>query len=179
MSLYHHVANKDGLLDALADWIFAAIDLPGSEQPWRAAMFEHASSARTVLSGHPWALGLIESRRSPGPALLRHHNTVIGCLLRHGFSIALVSHAFSVIDAYVYGFVLTEQNLPFAPEEGAAEEFVAGIDLPRDDYPHLVEVATTLLGKDYTYGDELAYGLDLILDALEVRLAAEHDADPG
>lgn len=71
-------------------------------------MRERAVSSRAALSAHPWALGLVESRRNPGPALLRHHDTVLGCLRRGGFSVALAAHAFSVIDAYVYGFVLTE-----------------------------------------------------------------------
>ena len=117
MSLYHHIAGKEALLDALADWIFSRIELPALDEPWRPAMAARAGSARGVLSAHPWGLGLIESRRNPGPALLRHHDTVLGCLRRGGFPVAIAAHAFSVIDAYVYGFVLTELNLPFEPGE--------------------------------------------------------------
>ncbi len=75
MSLYHHLSGKEALLDALADWAFACIELPEPAQPWRAAMTARAGSARRVLVAHPWALGLLESRRAPGPALLRHHAT--------------------------------------------------------------------------------------------------------
>src|SRR5918994_5592669 len=70
MSLYHHIAGKDDLVDELADWVFTRIALPAPDQPWRAAMIDKATSARTALTRHPWALGLIESRRNPGPALL-------------------------------------------------------------------------------------------------------------
>jgi hypothetical protein len=42
---------------------------------------------------------------------------VLGCLRTAGFPVALAAHAFSVLDAYVYGFVLTEVNLPFQPDE--------------------------------------------------------------
>ena len=62
---------------------------------------------------HPWAIGLMESRRTPGPATLRHHDAVIGSLRQAGFSIALAAHAFSVIDSYVYGFAMQEKTLPF------------------------------------------------------------------
>ncbi|MEU4132549.1 TetR/AcrR family transcriptional regulator [Streptomyces wuyuanensis] len=173
MSLYHHLAGKDALLDALANWTFTQIELPRPRQPWRQAMADRAASARATLSQHPWALGLIESRRSPGPALLRHHDTVLGCLRHNGFPMALASHAFSAIDAYVYGFVLTELNLPFDTDAGV-EEFVGEIQdrLSPDAYPHLAELITEhVLHRDYSYADEFGYGLDLILDSLEARLA--------
>ncbi|WP_341720984.1 TetR/AcrR family transcriptional regulator [Micromonospora sp. FIMYZ51] len=169
MSLYHHLAGKDALLDGLANWIFTQIELPEPQQPWRQAMVERAESSRQVLSQHPWALGLIESRRSPGSALLRHHDTVLGCLRRNGFSVALAAHAFSAIDAYVYGFVLTELNLPFDANE-TAEGFVDEIRsaLPADEYPHLVEMITQqVVGGGYSYANEFGFGLDLILDSLE------------
>lgn len=169
MSLYHHVANKDALLDGLADWIFERIDTPSPSGPWRAEMHRRAHSARTVLAAHPWGLGLIESRRSPGPATLHHHDAVIGCLRASGFTVALAAHAFSVLDAYVFGFVLSEVNLPFAPGE-SPDEFIEGIRAALPDHPHLAEMVTEqIAGPDYAYGDEFDYGLALILDGLEAR----------
>ena len=167
MSLYHHVASKDDLLDGLADWVFERMTTPAADRPWRAEMFTRAHSARAVLLAHPWGLGMIESRRTPGPANLRHHDAVLGCLRTAGFSVALAAHAFSVLDAYVFGFVLTEVNLPFQPGE-AAEDFVADLGLVMADHPHLAEmVATQVVGRDYQYGDEFDYGLALVLDGLE------------
>lgn len=171
MSLYHHISGKDDLLDGLADWVFTGIDLPALDEPWRGAMAERAASSRARISAHPWALGLIESRRNPGPALLRHHDTVLGCLRTNGFTVALAAHAFSAIDAYVYGFVLTELNLPMQSGE-QADELVAEMALPFDRYPHLAEMMTEqVLGKSYTYGAEFDFGLGLILDGLEEKLA--------
>lgn len=172
MSLYHHVAGKDAVLDALANWVFTQIELPDEEQPWREAMRDRAASCRAVLAAHPWALGLLESRRAPGPALLRHHDRVLGTLRRNGFSVELAGHAYSALDAYVYGFVLTEINLPFDAGE-AAEDFVREIAhlLPAEEYPHLVEfVQEKVAGGGYDYADEFADGLELILDGLERRL---------
>lgn len=170
MSLYHHLASKEALLDGLADWAFAQIEFPAPEQPWRAAMAARAASARATLAAHPWALGLLESRRNPGPAVLRHHDAVLGCLRRAGFSVALAAHAFSALDAYVYGFVLTELNLPFDEGGAGAEGFVDEIEhlLSPDEYPHLMEMITVqVVGKDYAYANEFEFGLDLILDSLE------------
>jgi Tetracyclin repressor-like, C-terminal domain len=155
----------------LANWVFTQIALPDPRSPWRPAMVERAASARRVLSRHPWALGLIESRRAPGPALLRHHEAVLACLRNDGFA----THAFSAIDAYVYGFVLTELNSPFAPDEGA-ESFAREIQqlLPSDEYPYIVESLTQLvLGRDYAYADEFEFGPDLLLDSLERHRAGD------
>ena len=170
MSLYHHVAGKEALLDGIADWVFAQMEVPAADAPWRDAMVSRAQSARRAVGTHPWALGLIESRRAPLPALLRHHNAVLACLRTNGFSIPLAAHAFSAIDSYVYGFVLTEVNLPFNESSGA-DEFAADMqqELPVNEYPYLVELLTNhVVGQDYNYGDdEFDYGLALILDSLE------------
>jgi AcrR family transcriptional regulator len=171
MSLYHHVANKEALLDGLADWVFEQVVTPSKTGSWRAEMHARAHSARAVLAAHPWGLGLIESRRSPGPATLRHHDAVLGCLRTAGFSVALAAHAFSVLDSYVYGFVLTEVNLPFEPGE-AVEDFVADLGRVMADHPHLAEmVAEQVVGRDYHYGNEFDYGLTLVLDGIEARFA--------
>src|SRR3954471_5921360 len=83
MSLYNHVANKSDLLDGMIDQVFGEIDMPTEATGWRAAMRTRAVSARAVLARHPWAIALMQSRTSPGPANLRHHDAVIGSL-RHG-----------------------------------------------------------------------------------------------
>lgn len=179
MSIYHHVASKDALLDALTDWIFAQIELPGDDSAWRTGMTVRATSARRVLVAHPWCLTLIESRANPGPALLRHHDAVIGCLLRGGFPMGLAAHAYSVIDAYVFGFVLTEHNLPFDPAAGyEASEFVGSIETALADYPNLAAMASHLTSAgDYRFTDEFDIGLGIILDELEHRL--ERDTSQG
>ncbi len=170
MSLYHHVRGKDDLVDGLADWVFALIAVPRPGGEWRSEMVLRAESARAALSAHPWGLGMIESRRAAGDALLRHHDAVLGCLREGGFPVILAAHAFSAIDSYTYGFVLTEVNLPFEPGE-SADEFVTGLSLPAQRYPYLAEmIAEQVEGRDYAYADEFAYGLDLILDALAARL---------
>jgi hypothetical protein len=124
------------------------------------SLYHHVASKEALL-------GLLESRRSPGPATLHHHDAVLGCLRTAGFSVAMAAHAFSVLDAYVYGFVLTEVNLPFGPDE-SAEEFVGEIGSALADHPYLAEmVAEQVVGRDYRYGDEFDYGLALVLDGIE------------
>ena len=169
MSLYNHVANKDELLDGMVDIVFAEVGLPSGEVGWKTAMRRRALSARQVLAHHRWAIGLMESRTSPGPATLRHHDAVIGCLRGAGFSVAMAAHAFSLLDSYVYGFALQEATLPFDSAEQTAEvaEMILS-GLQPDEYPHLTELAVEhVLQPGYSYGDEFEFGLDLILDGLE------------
>ena len=71
MSLYNHVANKDELLDGMVDLVFSEIELPDVGADWRTAMRERAESARQALGRHPWAINLMSTRTSPGPATLR------------------------------------------------------------------------------------------------------------
>lgn len=172
MSLYHHVANKDEILDGIVDLVFAEIELPDGGADWRTAMRRRAASAREVLGRHPWALGLMESRRNPGPATLRHHDAVIGSLRAAGFSIAMAAHAFSAVDSYVYGFVLQESNLPFrTPEELEEVAETMSRHMPAGAYPHLAEMmAEHALRPGYAYAEEFAFGLDLILDGLQKLL---------
>jgi AcrR family transcriptional regulator len=174
MSLYHYVTNKDELLDAMVDSVFDEIELPTDPGGWKAAMRQRALSARQVLGRHPWAITLMESRTTPGPANLRHHEAVIARLRKAGFSVELATHAYWLLDSYVYGFALQEASLPF----GTAEEFARmGNDvylpqLPPDQYPYLNEAAAALLAAEYDPADEFTFGLDLILEALETLAPA-------
>jgi AcrR family transcriptional regulator len=169
MSLYRHVANKSDMLDGMIDGVFAEIDLPTADIDWKTAMRRRAVSAREVLARHRWAVGLMESRATPGPATLRHHDTVIGILRGAGFSIELTAHAYSVLDSYIYGFAMQQPNLPFDSQEETAElaqaimaRFASG------QYRHLTELTVEhVLQPGYDYGNEFEYGLDLILDGLE------------
>lgn len=169
MSLYNHVANKSDLLDGMIDTVFAEIDLPTGDTDWRTAMRQRAISAREVLSRHRWAIGLMESRTTPGPETLRHHDAVIGILRTAGFSVELTAHAYSALDSYIYGFALQEPNLPF--DTGAETAEIAQAIMARfasGQYPHLTEMTVEhVLRPGYDYGNEFEFGLDLILDGLE------------
>jgi AcrR family transcriptional regulator len=173
MSLYHHVANKDDILDGLVDVVFGEIDLPSGDEGWKAAMRRRAISAREALRRHPWATGLMDSRPTPGAANLRHHDAVLGVLRGAGFSVELAAHAYSLLDSYIYGFALQEASLPFhTPEEAAEVAQAIMAEFPAAEYPHLTEIAVDhVLQPGYDYGNEYLFGLDLILDGLERALA--------
>ena len=168
MALYRHVANRDDLVDGIVDIVFSEIDLPSTGGDWRAAMRQRAISVRDALSRHRWAIGLMESRVNPGPANLRHHAAVIGSLRAGGFDMAMVAHAYSLLDGYIYGFALTKMNLPFDSGDDVAELAQTMLEpFPVNEYPNLMAFITEHAMKPgYDFGDEFEYGLDLILDSL-------------
>ncbi len=174
MTIYHHVLNKEAIIDGMVDVVFSEIDLPPTDANWKTAIRQRCSSARTVLARHPWAAPLMESRTSPGPATLQHHEAVLGCLRAGGFSIEMTAHAYALIDAFVYGFALQEASLPATAGDEMADlvESMAAT-MPAGEYPHLVEFTTEhVLRPGYDFGHEFDFGIDLILDGIEAAAAA-------
>jgi len=173
MSLYNHVGSKDDLLDGLVELVFEEIEPPPSGVDWRTAMRRRAISTREALRRHPWAIGLMEARSQPGPASIALHEAVLKTLREAGFSLAETVHAYSVQDAYIYGFALQERSLPFESTEESTEIAEASAarvaDLARD-FPYLAEVVAGHVAKvGYDFTAAFEYGLDLILDQLDER----------
>jgi AcrR family transcriptional regulator len=167
MALYNHVVNKDDILDGIVERVLAEIPLPSTEGDWKDEMRERAVAARRVFLRHPWAIGLLEARYSDSsPARLGYYDAVLGCLRTAGFTPTLSMQAFSIIDSFLYGFILQELSLPF--DDAASLEEV-GEDLLRqmaDAYPHLTEATVQAMADGWDYSEQFQLGLDLILDAL-------------
>ena len=121
MSPYYYVPNKDRLIDRMVDIVFSEIEPPSPELDWKTAMRRRAVSTRQALNRHRWAVGLMEGRTDHGPANLRLHDAVLGCLRAAGFSLEMTVHAYSVQDAYIYGFALQQTDM--SPE--TSDDFAA------------------------------------------------------
>jgi AcrR family transcriptional regulator len=167
MTIYHHVPNKEAIIDGMVDLVFSEIEQPDPELDWKTAIRRRCASARVVLARHRWAAPYMESRTSPGPATLSHHNAVLGCLRRE-MSIEMTAHAYAALDAYVYGFALQEANLPATggDEMAALASDIIG-QFPLAEYPHLAEFTMQhVMQPGYDFMQEFDFGLDLILDGL-------------
>lgn len=173
MSIYYHVPGKEAILAGMVDRIFGEIERPPVDLDWKPAMRRRCISMREVLARHPWAPPLMESRETPGPETLGHHDAVIACLKRGGLSLQMIAHAYATLDSYVYGFALQEANLPFSGGEdiGAlAKEILAA--WPEGHYPHLREFTREhVLQPGYSFASSFEVGLDLLLDGLAGSVA--------
>jgi AcrR family transcriptional regulator len=169
MTVYSYVKNKEEILDGIVDLVFGEIELPTVGADWRAQLVRRMRSAREVLRRHTWAIPLLESRATPGPATLRHHDAVLGTLRAGGFSAAATAHAYALLDAYLYGHAIQEASLPFDGPEGPADvapQVVESMALG-GSYPHLTEMmASYYLQPGYDFAGEFDLGLDAVLDSL-------------
>jgi AcrR family transcriptional regulator len=179
MTIYHHLPSKDAILDGMVDRVFAQIDRPPTDVGWKPAIRHRCISAREVLSRHPWAVPLMESRTDPGLETLGHHEAVLACLRRGGLSLPMTAHAYALLDSYVYGFALQEASLPATGGTEMADLAGTLIEpLPTDLFPYLNEFTSEhVLVPGYDFRTEFEFGLDLILDALE-RMVPRSDATP-
>ena len=168
MTIYHYFPNKEAIIDAMVDAVYAQIALPPTDEKWRDAIRVRCISAREVLNRHPWAPPYMVSRTSPGPATLRHHDALLDCLRRGGLSLQMTAHAYAILDSFLHGFALEEASLPATDDEGVqeiAEEMTAAFDAER--YPSLFEFATEhVMQPGYSFSVSFEFGLDLIIDGL-------------
>ena len=170
MSLYNHVANKDDLLVAMIDVVFAKMALPeaatdpdGDPATWREAMRAAAISAHTVFLEHPWAVET-SMRTLPGPARLRHMEVVLAAFANSGLDPDPAHHAYHAYEVHISGFTLSQ--LAFRYDEAelkeAARGFVETVD--GDQFPNLVAHVHEHLEDR---GSDFEFGLDLLLDGFE------------
>jgi AcrR family transcriptional regulator len=183
MSLYHHVADKDEVLDGMVDVVvseisvrLAEIDAPpgGTDQHWKTGVRRRILTAREVLLSHPWAPGLIASRTRMSATVMRYYDSLVQQFREGGLSVGLTHHAMHALASRALGFT---QEL-FSPDnDGDPGPDVAAILRGQlaDAYPYITEIAVIESGnhdKDSTLGwcddqVEFEFGLDLLLDGLE------------
>jgi len=168
MSLYTHVRNKDDLLDGMVDAVIGKIPTSADGADWKTSLREMVLAARGVVLTHPWAPRPIESRTTPGPAMLRYANTVIGVLRKGGFTIAQAHHALHILGSRLLGFTqdLFDDSGDLEPEAAASLASELGAALP---YVAEMALAVTHGGALGRCDDdvEFEFALDFILDGLD------------
>lgn len=176
MSLYHHVRDKDALVDAMADAVIARITpdpaAAGESLPWTAELRQLILAARRTMLVHPWAVPALQQRDAPSPAALRHIDRVLGILRRGGCDVGLRHHALHVLGTQVLGF--SQGLYDDAPDVRAdaavlAEQFSTWATT----MPDVVELGMAATHDGALGGcdddAEFAFALDLILEGLERR----------
>lgn len=188
MSLYHHIPNKDALLDGLVDVIMAEINEITNEESgadWRGRLRRRFLGARDVMVRHPWAPGLIGSRPTITPSVICYYEGLLAVLIEGGLSYALAHRALHAFAAMPLGFVqelfspaATGGSLDVDAAEATFEQMASTL-------PHLTAmVASEIHAND---GDvlgwcdsrvEFEFTLDLLLDGLERQRVASPDHVP-
>lgn len=183
MSLYHHVANKEALLDGVVEVVVAEVveaaadlDAPAAAEDWQAALRARILTARTVMLRHPWAPRVIETRTSMNPTVMTWYDGLLGVLHEGGLSWDLIHHAMHALGSRALGF---SQEL-FDPGEADpdAAEATAMMGAIADRIPNtiamLAEVAHDEPGATLGWCDdqtEFEFGIDVLLDGIARRRA--------
>jgi AcrR family transcriptional regulator len=184
MSLYHHVANKEALLDGMVDTVVtelnAEVGVGGgaeAERDWAAALRARIITARTVMLRHKWLPAVLESRTSLSPPLIAYYEGVLATLHAGGFSHDLAHHTLHALGSRAIGF---SQEL-FDPAKGGGDVEVSEAEMTAmaASFPHLTAMIAEVAheGPDTTIGwcddqTEFEFGLDVVLDGLRVRLGS-------
>ncbi|WP_400994953.1 TetR/AcrR family transcriptional regulator [Agromyces sp. GXQ0307] len=183
MSIYHHLPNKDAILDGVVELTFAQVaaeaggEGTGPAQTdaagWAPAVRDRILGARRVLLRHPWAPVVIDRRKSFSPAMVAHVDGIVGIMRAAGMSHDLIHHSLHAIGNRIYGYVQELSDDGQAPPPGQLEQM-------RSFAPHLAAMLAEVAHVDpeSTLGwcddqTEFEFGLDLLLEGIERRRLAE------
>ncbi len=183
MSLYHHVANKEALLDGVVEVLIAEVEdeiggftVPPDLTEWMPEMRSRILAARRVMLRHRWAPSLIETRANMSPTLLRYFDSMLGIMVEGGFDHDLAHHSMHAMGSRFLGF---DQELFKPPEvDGASPTEDLLVDLAAH-LPYLTAMLADVAhdDPDSTIGwcndqQEFEFTLDILLEGLEIRRRA-------
>lgn len=167
MALYHHVPNKEALLDGLVEQVAGAA-VPTDEGDWRDLLRRYAHDLRSALQAHPEVLPLVVSRPAVTPHTLELLDRGVAALSRAGFAPSRGLQMIHALTGLVVGSVGTTDRAGAATSAPRAGS-LADVDLT--DFPALSAATTAGPGESAT-GDLF----DLVLEALLQGFAAERGA---
>lgn len=165
MSIYHHVANKDDLLDGMVELVAAEIRMPEPGQAWRPALSEMTVSAHKTFMKHPW-VNALWSQRGPGSNKLAYMEAILRVLREGGFSVEQACRGYHAVTMHTLGFTLQALDFPIDSRnmKTAATTFLESADA--DVIPYFIEHVQHHIDHPEP-GNEFVFMLELILDGLE------------
>lgn len=175
MALYKHVADKEALLDGMADLVLS--ELPPNPKPgdWRQAVRGRILSARTLLLRHRWLRRVLETRAQPTPTMLGYLDSLIAVFREAGFSDPLTHHVMHALGSRAWGFTqeLFDDPAPTPPPAEALTHLAA-------TFPNVAAMAAaashahdTVVGPGCDDQYEFEFALDLLLDGISALHAAD------
>ncbi|WP_326822684.1 TetR/AcrR family transcriptional regulator C-terminal domain-containing protein [Streptosporangium sp. NBC_01756] len=166
-ALYWHFANKQELLDEMADALTREIPLrPLAEgEPWQDWLADRMRNQRRMLNAHRDAARLFVGAR-PGPSTLPMFQTALESLRRAGFPPREALRGLFTLGHYVTGFVLEEQAQSAGPPQDDLEQARHWFA----DHPALFEAVAQ---SGHPQGEEtFEHGLSTILNGMRDHLTS-------
>ncbi len=180
MSLYYHLPGKEALLDGVAETVIAevtaAADHADTEDGWRVRLRQRFLAARQVMLRHPWAPGLLHTRKTVPAGVYAYWDGIVGTLVDAGFSYHLAHRAMHALGSLPLGFA--QEVFSPASAGGSIELDTAETDMSAmaAALPHLSAMVAAELHDvtDPALGwcdsqAEFEFTIDLLFDGLERR----------
>ncbi len=177
MSLYHHVRDKEDLLQGVCDRIMAGFEFPTASGNWATRCKAAARSWRRLLQAHPDVMRLFALTHGPSPASsdsLRPTEFALGVLKESGLSDRDTVQAFHAFGGYIQGFVMMEGgSIKGTGQVAQAGEtpFGTGELGLADTFPVLQAVGRYFAECDAD--EQFEFGLDLMIRGLQAKVAAQ------
>jgi AcrR family transcriptional regulator len=134
-SIYHHVPNKEAILDGIAGSLIAEAHLPGHVEDWQEWVRAFAATLRALARAHPGAFEVFTRRPANGPAAADQLEMALAAFRRGGFTALRANEAVFGITLTIIGLALSETARFGEP----ADPGTAHLQLDR--YPNIVAVA--------------------------------------
>ncbi len=146
-ALYHHVANKQTLLAAVADELLARGRRPVPDGPWDARVVAVCTGLREALLAYRDGAEVVATVRAFGLGAAAPYDALVEALSGSGLPEEMVATAAHTLLHFVLGHVTDEQTHLQAGSAGAIA------DEPRE-------------------GSDFGSGLGLVVDGIRVRAGA-------
>ena len=187
MSLYRYVPGKDELLDLMLDAVLAEAGDP-DDQPrqWRRRLEAFARSAWRLYHEHPWVLLITQRHPLMGPNEARAFESLLGVLSSLGLNESEMVGVITLVDGYVRGVARYGVDAMEAERRTGittmqwwmAQGEALGEVLNETDYPLMNQVGEAGV---WNQGEDVGFefGLERVLDGLDVLISARAGSPPG
>jgi AcrR family transcriptional regulator len=175
MSLYHHVRDKEDLLQAICDRVMRSYEFPQEPGEWAERVKAGARAWRRLLQAHPDLMRLFALTHGPdpqSPESLRPTEFALGTLKEIGLSDRDTVQAFHAFGGFIQGFVMMEGG---SIKGGGGEDPFA--HAPNE--PGISPEAFPILSAVHRYfaecdaDEQFEFGLDLMIRGMQAKVAAE------
>jgi AcrR family transcriptional regulator len=176
MSLYHHVADKDDLLDGICARVMTDFRIPEhDDRPWMERARHGAREWRRVLKSHPNVISLFAERSKPMTEVsaLRPMEYALSLIMETGTDEREAVQVFNVMGGYIMGFVMMETGRMFtagALDADRPDPAAVAPSFPAAQLPCIAAALPYL--ADCDPDEQFEFGLDLMLGGLQARQPA-------
>ncbi len=161
MAVYHHLPNKAAVLDGIIEHLWDEVRLPDASpgERWQDVLAGVFTALRVRLLRHPRAVGIIGTRPSVSPAMLRLVDAVLRRLEAAGLAGPEAMQLIDCLSAFTIGKVLSEAS----DSGGGHEEHIAAALSSLTPQTHPALTKTLAQGYGFAPEAEFARGLHALI----------------